>query len=58
VRTFIAEWEKYVAELEQQAPAAGTGIGRDMDPGTMAGLSDEQRAQLAKLREEARNAMK
>jgi Complex1_LYR-like len=47
---FFREWEKYLHTLEAQNPALGQTIGADLTPDAVAAMSDEQKAQLSKLR--------
>ena len=51
VQSFFAEWRHYAATLEAQQTLEV--VGTPLDPQMLGTLSDEQRAQLAKLREEA-----
>jgi hypothetical protein len=53
VRSFVAEWTSYAEQIERQSVAAGA-LGAPLDPAL--DLSDEQRAQLEKLRVEAEKA--
>ncbi len=55
VRAFFAEWSAYAAQVEQQSVAAGE-LGAPLDAALADALSDEQRAQLEKLRVEAEKA--
>jgi hypothetical protein len=48
----MAEWAAYVRQLEAQSVAAGP-LGAALEPAAVRALTDEQRAQLAKLKEEA-----
>jgi len=52
VASFFAEWTAYLRQLEAQSAAAGP-LGAPLDPALVGSLSEEQRAQLGKLREEA-----
>lgn len=51
VQSFFAEWRHYAATLEAQQTLEV--VGEALDPQMLGTLSDEQRAQLAKLRQEA-----
>lgn len=53
--SFFAEWTSYVEQIEKQSVAEGN-IGISLDPALADALSEEQRAQLSKLREEAEKA--
>ena len=52
---FFREWTSYVEQLEKQSVAAGP-IGSSLDSALASSLSEEQQAQLSKLREEAEKA--
>lgn len=52
--TFLAEWEKYAASLSaQQGGMGGAALGRDLPAEDIGAMSDEQKQQLAALRQEA-----
>jgi hypothetical protein len=50
---FFREWDKYVAQLNQQTSVTGFGASLDVDS-----LTDEQRVMLAKLAQETTAAGK
>lgn len=50
VQSFMAEWRHYAATLEAQQTLEV--VGAPLDPHMLGTLTDEQRAQLSKLREE------
>mmetsp|Transcript_10861 Transcript_10861/g.13593 ORF Transcript_10861/g.13593 Transcript_10861/m.13593 type:complete len:108 (-) Transcript_10861:457-780(-) len=49
---FIREWTKYADSLEHQA-SQGSQFGRDLDEETISKLSEEQRMQIQRLRQDA-----
>ena len=57
VGTFLASWERYLAELRaRHALSAGAGAGRDLADDDAQALSPEQRETLETLRREAQEA--
>ncbi len=52
VASFMTEWSNYLKQLEQQSVAAGV-LGVPLDPQLTGVLTDEQKMQLGKLKDEA-----
>lgn len=57
LKNFFTEWNAYVADLEKQKIMEGP-VGKDLSPDAFQALSDEQKAQLATLRNEATHLYK
>lgn len=58
LRPFFREWDAYLVQLSAPGGGAGGRPGADLPADAVAQLSDEQRAQLARLREEAERPMR
>ncbi len=51
---FFREWSSYAGQLEQQSPMEGaSGLGADLTKDLVRAMTDEQKVQLLKLKEEA-----
>ena len=55
---FERQWRDYLTTLKLQDPHADGKIGREMTPEEVGALSDEQKVQLLKIREEAKGPAK
>mmetsp|Transcript_545 Transcript_545/g.927 ORF Transcript_545/g.927 Transcript_545/m.927 type:complete len:105 (+) Transcript_545:99-413(+) len=53
VKTFMTEWTKYADDMEKSALEGS--YGKDLDPELQGSLTDDQKASLERLREEATN---
>lgn len=57
MKGFFHEWNSYLKQLQDLPPTSST-VGKDLDPAIVATMTDEQRAQLAALKEEAAKSFK